>query len=80
MKLIEPDPIMIACRRLFEQSGRTLADIGEDMGYEGDVARKSVWQFLNHTTDPRMSTLRAFATALSITIDELIHESKELVS
>jgi hypothetical protein len=46
------------------------------MGYSGDVARKSAWQFLNKTADPRLSMLRKFADAMDITVTSLFKEPK----
>ena len=42
------------------------------MGYEGDIARKAVWQFINKTADPRLSTLRRFAKAMGMSVKELL--------
>jgi hypothetical protein len=42
------------------------------MGYEGDVARKAAWQFLNKVADPRVSTLRRFAKAVGVDVKELV--------
>jgi hypothetical protein len=42
------------------------------MGYEGDVARNSACQFLNKTTEPRLSMLRRFAAALGVDVKELL--------
>ena len=38
---------MVRVRSLFEQSGMTLDELGQKMGYNCDMARKSAWQFLN---------------------------------
>jgi transcriptional regulator with XRE-family HTH domain len=59
-------------RVLFEKSGLSLEDLGQKMGYEGDTARKSAWQFLNKTADPRLSMLQKFADALGITMVDLV--------
>lgn len=66
------DPAMARARTLFEQSGLTLDQLGERMGYEGGTARASVWQFLNKTTDPRLSMLRRFAKAVGVDVKELV--------
>lgn len=63
-------------RKVFEQSGKTLDEVGLAMGYEGDVARKAAWQFLNKTSDPRLSMLRRFAKAMDISLAELLDEKK----
>jgi hypothetical protein len=46
------------------------------MGYEGDVTRKSAWQFLNKTVDPRLSMVRRFAEAVGIPVESLVAEPK----
>lgn len=58
--------VMNRARDLFHESGMSLDELGQRMGYEGDVARKSAWQFLNKTKDPRLSMLLKFAEALDI--------------
>jgi transcriptional regulator with XRE-family HTH domain len=72
-----PDAVMLRARELFEQSGLTLDQLGQAMGYEGDVARKSAWQFLNKTTDPRLSMLRKFAAAVGVPVSDLLAEPKK---
>ncbi len=57
---------------LFEKSGLSLEELGERMGYSGDMARKSAWQFLNRTTDPRLSMLEKFAEALNLSLADLV--------
>lgn len=71
------DLAMLRARELFAASGLTLDEIGTKMGYEGDVARKSAWQFLNKTSDPRLSMLRRFAMAVGVSIVEFFSEQKE---
>ncbi len=65
------DPLMTRVRSLFEQSGMTLDELGQKMGYSGELARKSAWQFLNKTNDHRVSMLRRFADAVGISIADL---------
>jgi len=72
-----PDKAMLHARELFAQSGLTLDDLGQRMGYAGDVARKSAWQFLNKTADPRLSMLRKFAQAVGVPVAELFTEEKK---
>lgn len=72
-----PDKAILRARELFAQSGLTLDELGQKMGYEGGVARKSAWQFLNKTADPRMSTLRRFAAALSVPLADLLAEPEK---
>lgn len=70
------DPLIPRLREAFTASGLTLDELGTRMGYEGDVARKSAWQFLNKTADPRLSMLRRFAGAVGVPLTELIDEPK----
>ncbi len=67
-----PDPVMEHARELFRASGKTLDELGVGMGYEGDMARKAAWQFLNKTADPRLSMLRRFAKAIGLSVQELL--------
>jgi transcriptional regulator with XRE-family HTH domain len=73
----QPDPIMDRVRMLFQASGMTFEKLGHAMGYKGDIARKSAWQFVDKTNDPRFSMVRKFATALGITLEELVAEKKK---
>jgi len=59
-------------RVLFEKSGLSLDELGQRMGYSNTVARKSAWQFLNKTRDPRLSMLQKFANALSLSLGKII--------
>ncbi|HXH94240.1 MAG TPA: helix-turn-helix transcriptional regulator [Thermoanaerobaculia bacterium] len=70
------DQAMLKARKLFEKSGKSLDELGQAMGYEGDVARKAAWQFLNKTADPRLSMLRRFAKAMDVAPEELIATKK----
>lgn len=70
------DPVMLRVRELFAASGLTLDELGQRMGAEGDVARKSAWQFLNKVADPRFGTLRKFAEAVGVSVGELVAEPK----
>jgi transcriptional regulator with XRE-family HTH domain len=65
------DP-MVRVRLLFERSGLSLDELGNRMGYSGEVARKSAWQFLNKTNDPRVSMLRRFAEAINVSLLDLV--------
>ena len=64
--------VMARVRTQFEKSGLSLDDLGQKMGYEGDTARKSAWQFLNKTTDPRLSMLQKFADAMGLALGDLV--------
>jgi transcriptional regulator with XRE-family HTH domain len=77
MKKIDPtDRAIVRAREVFSASGKTLDEVGVAMGYETGVARKSAWQFLNKTTDPRLSMLRRFAKAMGVSVEELVREGK----
>jgi len=71
------DPAMKKVTELYERSGKTLDELGQAMGYAPDVARKSAWQFLKRTGDPRISMLRRFAKAVGISIQELVAETDD---
>jgi transcriptional regulator with XRE-family HTH domain len=64
--------VMARVRLLFSRSELSLEDLGQRMGYSPNLARKSAWQFLNKTTDPRVSMLHKFADALSISLKDII--------
>jgi hypothetical protein len=40
--------------------------------YPKESARKSAWQFLYKTNDPRLSMLRKFAKAMGVSVSRLI--------
>jgi hypothetical protein len=65
---------MLRVRELFERSGMTLDDLGQKMGYGGDMARKSAWQFLDKTHDHRVSILRTFAGAVGMQVVDLFKD------
>src|SRR5262245_12961921 len=46
------DQAMAKTIRLFDGSGKTLEQLGLEMGYAEEVARKAAWQFLKKTSDP----------------------------
>jgi transcriptional regulator with XRE-family HTH domain len=73
----EMDPVMAKVLVMFEKSGKTLDQLGQDMGYTGDIARKAAWQFLKKTTDPHISMLRRFAKAEGIPLEELVSDRPE---
>jgi transcriptional regulator with XRE-family HTH domain len=72
MAKAERDPLMDRAKQLFEQSGLTLDALGDGMGAEKATARMSAWQFLNRTSDPRLSMLRRFAKSVGISLEELV--------
>src|SRR5438270_13831147 len=53
----------------------SLQELGERMGFPAESARKSAWQFLQCKV-PRLDTLRRFASASGIPIEELVAEPK----
>jgi len=75
MAKIQEDPSMAKVRSLFENSGKTLDQLGQDMGYPPETARQSAWQFMK-TDNPRIDMLRRFAKAMGITIEKLVAEGK----
>jgi transcriptional regulator with XRE-family HTH domain len=68
------DPVMGRARAAFERSGLSLEEVGRQMGYGEETARKSAWQFLNKTRDPRLSMLRKFARAVGVRLRDLVDE------
>jgi len=69
------DPVMEAARQRFEASGMSLEALGVKMGYPKQSARKSAWQFLYGTNDPRLSMLRKFAGAVGVKAATLLKVS-----
>lgn len=69
---IQSDPIMAAIRDRFERSRLSLDELGLRMGYPKESARKSAWQFLHRTNDPRLSMLRRFARAVDVSLKNLV--------
>ena len=65
------DPVIKKAAELFAKSGKTLDELGLEMGFSHEVARQSAWQFLNKVDDPRISTLRRFAKAVGVKVKDL---------
>jgi transcriptional regulator with XRE-family HTH domain len=63
---------MSRVKLLFERSGLSLDELGQRMGYSSAIARKSAWQFLNKTNDPRLSMIQKFADALSLSVTDVV--------
>lgn len=63
-------------KKVFDDSGLSLEQLGQQMGYEEGTARRAAWQFLNKTSDPRLSMLMRFADAVGIPVAALVDESK----
>jgi transcriptional regulator with XRE-family HTH domain len=70
----DPDPVMAVVRARFEKSGLSLDELGTKMGYPKDSARKSAWQFIQKTNDPRLSMLRKFAGAIGVKLTVLLKD------
>ena len=68
----EPDPVMATVQARFETSKLSLDELGTKMGYPPASARKSAWQFIHKTNDPRLSMLRKFAEAIGVTLSALV--------
>ena len=66
------DLLMINAQKHFKKSGLSLETLGLKMGYPKDSARKSAWQFLYKTTDPRLSMICRFAKAMGISAKSLM--------
>jgi len=72
MKKDRADPVVVKARKVFAASGLTLHALGVRMDYPKESARKSAWQLLNTTNDPKISMLRRFAKAMGIELKELL--------
>lgn len=68
------DAVMATVRTRFEKSKLSLDELGLKMGYPKESARKSAWQFLNKTSDPRLSMLRKFAQAVGVKLSTLVKD------
>ena len=64
--------IMVRIRERFTASGLKLEELGRKMGYSDGSARRSAWQFLNKTADPRLSMVEKAATALGTDVKDLL--------
>jgi transcriptional regulator with XRE-family HTH domain len=73
---MDGEEIMRRANAEFKKSGMTLEELGERMGIESKTARMSAWQFLNKTTDPRLSMLLKFCAAVGKPISKLLAEKK----
>jgi transcriptional regulator with XRE-family HTH domain len=67
------DAVMETVQALRKKSGLSLQKLGEEMGYDADIARQSAFQFL-HAKDPHISMLRRFAKAVGVPLKKLIDE------
>ena len=69
---IKCDPAMDEVRARFDKSKLSLDELGLKMGYPKETARKSAWQFIYRTNDPRLSMLRRFAKAVGASVKHLV--------
>ncbi len=71
------DPAMAKVRAWMEEQDPKLSlhDLGLRMGFPADSARKSAWQFLKCKV-PRLDTLRRFASASGVPIEQLVTDVK----
>lgn len=72
MKRSLSETVILKARKLFEESGMTLEELGLKMGCSPGTARRSVWQLFNKSPDPRLSTVEKLAAALGVEVKELI--------
>jgi transcriptional regulator with XRE-family HTH domain len=72
MKPAKPEAVMRKLKKLFDDSGLSLEQLGKQMGYEEGTARRAAWQFLNKTSDPRLSMLQRFAGAVGVDLKEIV--------
>ncbi len=69
------DTAMARAREWVTAQGITLHELGIRMGFDESVARQSAFQFLK-SKDPRISTLRRFAKAAGVPVEQLVAASK----
>ncbi len=72
MKPEKSEAVMQKVKSLFDNSGLSLEELGQQMGYEEGTARRAAWQFLNKTSDPRLSMLQRFAAALGVELKDIV--------
>lgn len=66
------DKVMRRLREAFKASRMSLDELGQKMGYDSGKARRSAWQFLNKTIDPRLSMIEKAAKALDLAVSDLV--------
>ena len=59
-------------KKIFDSSGLSLEQLGQQMGYEEGTARRAAWQFLHKTNDPRLSMLQRFADAVGVDLKDIV--------
>lgn len=70
------DAVVARVRQLYRESNLSMHELGIRMGYAPGHARQSVSRFLK-SRDPRISTLRRFASAMDVPIDTLCGSDEE---
>lgn len=73
----ETAEVMKRAKAAFEASGITLDELGRRMGAAEPSARMTAWQFLNKTTDPRLSMVFRFCEAISVPPEKLLAKKKK---
>jgi DNA-binding phage protein len=71
-KTMNAEGVMDNIRNAFERSGMTLNELGKGLGYDGQTAKKHAWLLLYRTSNPRISTVLAVASALDVKISDLV--------
>jgi transcriptional regulator with XRE-family HTH domain len=61
--MAKKQPLMERVRKAFDQSGMSMQELGNKMGYAETTARQAVSQFLK-SDDPRVSMVQKFAKAV----------------
>ena len=61
-------------RHIWKGCGDSMETLGVKMGYPRESARKSVSQFFQSTTDPRLSMIFKFADAMGISVTDLFED------
>lgn len=59
---------------IWKGCGDSMETLGVKMGYPRKSARKSVSQFFQSTTDPRLSMIFKFSDAMGISVAELFED------
>jgi len=72
------EDVMARIKQLFESSGMSLEAFGSKMGRKAGTARRAAWQFLNSTTDPRLSMVEKACAALGVSVARLLQEPPQI--
>ena len=75
--MVDSAEVMKRANAAFAESTLTLEELGQRMGIDAKTARMSAWQFLNKTTDPRLSMLLKFCAAMEMPITDLLSDKKK---